>query len=72
MLNTVNMCFSYGKSRTHKRVLFQGYVPKSSKVGLGTQLTVTHIVLHSTEFIILFRQTVHKSQTQEVRETILP
>ena len=64
--------FQLSKPPTHKRVLSQGRVRKPSKVSPGARLAVTWIVLHCDRCMMLFRETMHRNQTQEQRKHFYP
>ena len=45
-----------------KHICKPQFIPKSNKVSLGSQLTITYIALYWNKFIILFTQVIHKQK----------
>ena len=55
-------------NKFHSKTAFiSAIVHKSSKVSLGTQLTIGYIGLYCNRFIILFIQIIHKKQMQKIK-----
>ena len=58
-------------NKFHSKSLFiVQFVCKCNRVSLGTQLTVSYIVLYCNMFVILFTQIIHKKANKKFNLTV--